>query len=161
MRIALLVSILVHAGLFLLWGRPQWEWKWRGGGEVGPIVVSPLGRGESGGKPRTGRKPQPGRTQDSGKGGGSGTGQLGPGEVFLWGNSPPLYPREALEREWQGTTVLQLRLDSEGRVKEVAVEKSSGHPVLDEAAKAAAAAWTIPDSRLARSLRVPVEFRLE
>ena len=48
------------------------------------------------------------------------------------------YPREALQRGWQGTVRISLVIDTEGRVSQCAVIGSSGHPVLDEAACAGA-----------------------
>jgi protein TonB len=45
------------------------------------------------------------------------------------------YPEEARRRNLSGTLRLNVRLDAEGRVVNMMVSLSSGHPVLDEAAK--------------------------
>jgi protein TonB len=45
------------------------------------------------------------------------------------------YPEEARRRKLSGTLRLNVRLDAQGRVINMMVSRSSGHPVLDEAAK--------------------------
>ena len=77
----------------------------------------------------------------------------------------PVYPRLARLRGWQGTVLLEVSLDAEGRPLEVAVSESSGHRVLDEAARAAVLGWRFqPATRngLAEASRVlvPIVWRL-
>ncbi|MDN5781532.1 MAG: energy transducer TonB [Luteimonas sp.] len=48
--------------------------------------------------------------------------------------SPP-YPRDALRAGLQGTVLLQVLVDVDGRPLQVDVERSSGHRVLDDAAR--------------------------
>jgi protein TonB len=48
--------------------------------------------------------------------------------------SPP-YPRDALRAGLQGTVMLQVLVDVDGRPLQVDVERSSGHRVLDDAAR--------------------------
>lgn len=70
------------------------------------------------------------------------------------------YPREAIERGWEGRVVLLLTLDGEGRIRGIEVASSSGHPILDGAAlKAATRITALPGGR--RQVLLPVEFRLE
>jgi len=70
------------------------------------------------------------------------------------------YPREAIERGWEGRVILLLSLDPDGRVTGIEVASSSGHPILDGAAlKAATRIARLPGSR--RQVLLPVEFRLE
>jgi protein TonB len=70
------------------------------------------------------------------------------------------YPREAIERGWEGRVVLLLTLDADSRVRGIEVARSSGHPVLDGAAlKAATRITRLPGGR--RQVLLPVEFRLE
>lgn len=70
------------------------------------------------------------------------------------------YPREAIERGWEGRVVLLLSLDPGGRVTGIEVASPSGHPVLDRAAlKAAARISVLSGGR--RQVLLPVEFRLE
>jgi TonB family protein len=48
--------------------------------------------------------------------------------------SPSDYPEEARRWRWTGTTLVQVRIDAEGIVGEVALHRSSGFRVLDEQA---------------------------
>lgn len=48
---------------------------------------------------------------------------------------PPPYPRAALMGRLQGTVLLQIRVDVEGRPVAVEIARSSGHKVLDQAAR--------------------------
>lgn len=48
---------------------------------------------------------------------------------------PPAYPRDALRKRQQGTVLLQVLVDADGRPREVALVRSSGHPALDQAAR--------------------------
>lgn len=54
---------------------------------------------------------------------------------------PPRYPAECRRRREQGTVVLSLVLDVEGRVASISVAESSGHSRLDEAALRAVRKW--------------------
>ena len=76
------------------------------------------------------------------------------------------YPRLALMRQWQGTTLLQLQLDRDGGLTDVRVLNSSGHEILDKQAidmvRAALPLPPLPASLSGRALTVdvPVVFRL-
>lgn len=61
--------------------------------------------------------------------------------------SPPKYPPSAVAERLEGLVVLRVKVGSDGTVKESVVESSSGHAVLDEAVKAAAAHWTFNPMR--------------
>lgn len=53
----------------------------------------------------------------------------------------------------QGSVVLSLTMDKSGRVTDTRVLRSSGHPALDELARAAAADWRLsPDSVLSSDI---------
>ena len=70
------------------------------------------------------------------------------------------YPREAIERGMEGRVVLLLTLALGGDVQEVELASSSGHRLLDDAARLAARRiGAIPGGR--RQVLLPVEFRLE
>ena len=74
--------------------------------------------------------------------------------------SEEFYPREAIERGWEGRVVLLLTLDPHGRVTGIEVASPSGHALLDQAAVTAAARIpALPAGR--RQALLPVEFRLE
>lgn len=46
----------------------------------------------------------------------------------------PPYPGIAIRRRWEGTVMLRIRVDESGRPREVQIERSSGHRVLDQTA---------------------------
>lgn len=80
-------------------------------------------------------------------------------------NRPPNYPESAISRGWEGTVILRLALSSDGRVTDVTVLRSSGHPVLDAAAVSAVRMWTATPATkngrpIATTVRLPVTFRL-
>lgn len=80
---------------------------------------------------------------------------------------PPPYPREALRDGLEGTVVLRLLVDVDGRPIDVVVERSSGHRLLDAAARRhVLAKWTFrPAMRDGRAVQatglLPVEFSLD
>ena len=43
----------------------------------------------------------------------------------------PIYPKQALNNEWQGTVVVDIELDKNGIVKDVRLVQSTGHSLLD------------------------------
>lgn len=71
------------------------------------------------------------------------------------------YPAEAIDQGLEGEVRLLLRLSEDGRVLSVSVAASSGFPILDQAALAAARAMgKIPDVGM-KELLLPVVFRLQ
>ena len=80
-------------------------------------------------------------------------------------NRPPAYPWLARMQGWEGTVVLQVRVEPDGRASQVRIVNSSGHPALDHAAQQAVSQWGfLPALRGGRPVRstvqVPVRFRL-
>jgi protein TonB len=70
------------------------------------------------------------------------------------------YPRAAIARGLEGRVVLLLTLAEDGTVTEIEIAGSSGHGLLDDAARRAARRiGTLPGGR--RQVLLPVEFRLE
>ncbi|MCP5020237.1 MAG: energy transducer TonB [bacterium] len=53
----------------------------------------------------------------------------------------PRYPSKARRRKQEGAVVLLLTVDSKGNVTEVEIVESSGHSILDQAAKKTLATW--------------------
>jgi protein TonB len=51
--------------------------------------------------------------------------------------SRPVYPREALRKEWTGVSTVAFLIGPDGLVKNTRILKSSGHDILDEAAREA------------------------
>jgi protein TonB len=57
------------------------------------------------------------------------------------GNLPPSYPPEAERRREEGTVALQLHIGADGFVDRVDVVRSSGYPLLDQAAVSRLRTW--------------------
>jgi protein TonB len=77
----------------------------------------------------------------------------------------PSYPGSARRLGLQGTTTLRVHVAVDGRVAEVAVHESAGHPDLDHAAVDAVRRWRFEPARrgvipVAMWVLLPVEFRL-
>lgn len=77
----------------------------------------------------------------------------------------PRYPPAARRARVQGTVYLRVIIGTDGRPREVRVERSSGHEVLDAAARAAVEKWLFRPYRengVARmaTVIVPVEFSI-
>jgi TonB family protein len=62
--------------------------------------------------------------------------------VHFLQQTPPEYPALARQQGLEGTVTLRLEMLTNGTVGQVEVAKSSGAPILDEAAQAAAHTWT-------------------
>ena len=80
-------------------------------------------------------------------------------------NRPPAYPWLARMQGWEGTVVLQVRVEPDGRAGQVTVMNRSGHPALDHTAQQAVSRWEfLPGTRGGRpvesTVKVPVRFRL-
>jgi len=58
------------------------------------------------------------------------------------GGEDPAYPEQAERRGIEGTVVVKFQVLADGDVGDIFVEKSSGFPVLDEAAMQAVKSWT-------------------
>lgn len=80
---------------------------------------------------------------------------------------PPPYPRDALRDGLTGTVMLQVLVDVDGKPLEVTVQRSSGHRVLDTAARRQVLSkWRFrPATRNGQPVQaigiVPVEFKLD
>lgn len=98
---------------------------------------------------------------------------LGRGEILtgvtlqVVNNPPPSYPGEAVRNNLTGTVMLEILVGIDGKPVEVTVVKSSGHRVLDQAARRVVMSrWTFQPAMeggqpvQARG-RVPIEFTLE
>ena len=59
----------------------------------------------------------------------------------------PAYPALALRRGLAGRVVCLLTVAADGRVTEVSIEHSSGHALLDEAAREALSRWRFRPAR--------------
>lgn len=82
------------------------------------------------------------------------------------GLSEPLYPAKEIRLEHTGTVVLSVYVLGNGRIGEVRIEQSTGHPALDEAAAREARTWRLkPGTRdgvpVAMWKQIPITFRLK
>lgn len=80
-------------------------------------------------------------------------------------NPPPEYPRIARKRGYQGTVVLEVLVDQNGRVGDLRLFTSSGYSILDRKAMASVKWWLFEpgmkgDKKLDMWVRVPVSFQL-
>ena len=80
-------------------------------------------------------------------------------------NPPPQYPAVARRLQLQGTTMFRVLVSSEGRPKHIAIEKSSGVEMLDQAAMEAVREWSFVPARkgtkaIEAEVLVPVRFHL-
>ncbi len=78
----------------------------------------------------------------------------------------PRYPATARRAGWQGTTVLKVRVDSQGAPDRVTVDRTSGFDILDAAAVKAMGRWRFHPARrgnhrVAAWVRIPVTFKLK
>lgn len=56
-------------------------------------------------------------------------------------NHAPRYPLMARLREWEGVVVLRVLVNQDGAVERIEIQQSSGHGILDEAARRAVHGW--------------------
>lgn len=80
-------------------------------------------------------------------------------------NRKPVYPRAARIKGYQGTVYLKIILNSEGKVIESTIEKTSGYSILDRAALKASYKWYfkpayINSTAVSTTILVPVTFKL-
>ena len=77
----------------------------------------------------------------------------------------PSYPSSALRQGIQGTTMLKVHVLIDGRVGDVLVQQSAGHPDLDQAAIEAVRRWRFEPARrgsdpVAMWVLLPVQFQI-
>ena len=81
-------------------------------------------------------------------------------------NPAPPYPRKARRLGYEGIVMLKVLVDESGRVDDLMVLESSGHPILDHTALASVRKWLFEPGteggvKKKMWVRVPVRFRLE
>lgn len=81
-------------------------------------------------------------------------------------NPAPAYPEEARARGEQGRVMVRAMIDANGKVIQLAVQRSSGHSSLDQAALATVKGWRFVPARrgehtVAAWVVVPISFSLE
>jgi len=80
--------------------------------------------------------------------------------------NPPVYPRQSIRRNQEGTTLIRAKVSRYGRVEKMIIYQSSAYAMLDQAAMAAVKKWDFEPAKkngLAMSswVQVPVNFVLE
>lgn len=80
-------------------------------------------------------------------------------------NPAPEYPSLAQDRGLQGQVVLKVHVLASGKPDNVAVERSSGHKILDDAAVKAVLAWSFDPAKRGQTpidgwVKVPLNFKL-
>lgn len=81
-------------------------------------------------------------------------------------NPSPQYPALAERNGWEGVVVIKAFVTKEGKPEKVAVEKSSGHSILDRAALSSINRWRFTPghfgNRVVSSwIKVPIRFELD
>jgi periplasmic protein TonB len=84
---------------------------------------------------------------------------------YAAGNQKPRYPQLSRAYGEQGTVVLRVLVQPDGRAGAVEIKTSSGYPLLDEAAQTAVQEWrfnpaTVDGKPIARWSPVPIQFKL-
>jgi protein TonB len=80
-------------------------------------------------------------------------------------NNPPVYPKLARKRGYEGTVILQVLVNKQGAVDDLRIETSCDHAMLDRAALNAVRKWLFEPGRrgnekIAMWVKVPVTFKL-
>ncbi|UJR83980.1 energy transducer TonB [Sandaracinus amylolyticus] len=80
-------------------------------------------------------------------------------------NPRPPYPRIAQRAGWEGTVVLRVHVQPDGRPATIRIQQTSGRDVLDQAAREAVTGWRFSPATLdgrpaAGWVTVPIVFRL-
>jgi periplasmic protein TonB len=80
-------------------------------------------------------------------------------------NPEPVYPELARRRRQEGLVLLAVKITAQGRAASVEIKKSSGFPLLDNAAVEAVRDWEFQPARigslaLESEIEVPVRFEL-
>lgn len=70
------------------------------------------------------------------------------------------YPEQAVAMEMEGYVDIEVQIGPEGRAESAKVVRSSGHTILDEAARAGVLRWTFTDGEN-RNMKISFRFRLQ
>jgi len=81
-------------------------------------------------------------------------------------NPPPEYPPAARRRGYEGTVMMEVFVDREGKVRDLRLVQSSGHAMLDRAAMGAVKGWRFEpasqgEEKVDMWVKVPLTFRLK
>ena len=89
----------------------------------------------------------------------------GNGKSVSCPNALPLYPQKAKEMGMEGTVILKVEVSKTGLPISIAIKKSSGHEILDSAAKNAVRTWRFrPAFKAGKPIEgeaiIPIRFQL-
>jgi TonB family protein len=133
-----------------------------GKGDVGVVDGSGLAGGGGTGPAGLGH-----RAKGEGTGGREGSGDALSGLARPLGGYQvkPRYPESARKAGIEGITLLKLRILENGKVDQVLIEQSAGHPDLDREASDAVKKWLFEPARLGKQpvavwVLLPVKFEL-
>jgi len=95
----------------------------------------------------------------------SGTKGISKSKVGLKQTFPPVYPRIARESGWEGTVVIRVTVLADGTPEIVQLRKSSGYPILDDAAIDAVHRWEFVPAKdgnisVPSIVEIPINFDL-
>jgi len=81
-------------------------------------------------------------------------------------NPPPLYPESSRREAQQGIVVLEVTINTRGRVDHLAIQTSSGFAALDQSAVTAVSQWrfrpaSIGNIQVESRAVIPIRFRLD
>jgi protein TonB len=81
-------------------------------------------------------------------------------------NPPPRYPRIARRKGYEGTVVLEVLVNAEGKVADCRIIRSCGHSVLDKAATKSIRNWLFEpgmrgEKKVEMWVKVPIKFQLK
>jgi protein TonB len=132
-------------------------------------AAKPKPQAESRGTHRPGAQdgnPRPGGKNGNGGGAGNGGGGGGTAALPRYRTNPkPVYPPEARRDRQEGVVLLSVEIGADGEPKSVVLKRTSGFPLLDEAALRAVRRWsflpaTMAGLPVASSADVPIRFNL-
>ena len=136
----------------------------RSDGKAGGVLpgesAGGVGEENSGGRGRSGNG-----VGDGGSGGRGGPAGLSFAQASYIYNPKPKYPEAARKEGWEGTVLLRVLVDREGKSRSVEVSRSSGFETLDRAAMETVKVWRFHPAhygeRLVESwVKIPVVFSL-
>lgn len=81
-------------------------------------------------------------------------------------NPPPEYPKLARKRGYQGTVILEVLVDCNGRAADLRIFTSTGYPILDRVAMGSVKNWLFEpgmrgNKKVEMWVRVPIRFQLK
>lgn len=89
-----------------------------------------------------------------------------PAIPLLKNNPPPVYPKSARRKGYQGKVILKVLVAANGSVEDIELEKSCGYGILDRTALAAVRDWQFKPGikngkKIKMWVKVPVRFQLK